>query len=294
MNNLALYHLASNFKLLKLKVFIQLEQDTVFPAFKGSMLHGWFGHALKQADEQAFFICYGEHSAQQPKPYLICPSDDHKTHWHQGELFSFEISLFGDATKLIDPIVIALKLGEKMGLGSMRTPFKVISISTITANGLKTGAHVLTLEHYLVNKLDEMPELNRIELALAISTPMRLKYNGQVVKKQAPPLEFWINAILRRLTQLSRFWVTDNQDLLNDLYAQRPRISHCETTSHCYFEDWQRFSKKEQSNLPFGGLKGQVSYYGEISQALPLLILGEQLHLGGKTTFGLGKYQLIH
>jgi len=106
-------------------------------------------------------------------------------------------------------------------------------------------------------------------------------------------LELLINAILRRLTQLSRFWVTDNEDLINDLYAQRPQFIQCETTSHCYFEDWQRFSKKEQTHLPFGGLKGQMSYFGEISQTLPLLIIGEQLHVGAKTTFGLGKYQLI-
>jgi hypothetical protein len=58
-------------------------------------------------------------------------------------------------------------------------------------------------------------------------------------------------------------------------------------SAHAYFEDWQRYSKKEQVNLPFGGLKGQVSYCGDIAQALPLLTIGQHLHIGGKTTFGL-------
>jgi hypothetical protein len=63
--------------------------------------------------------------------------------------------------------------------------------------------------------------------------------------------------------------------------------------AHVYFEDWQGYSKKEQVNLPFGGLKGQVSYCGDIAQALPLLTISQHLHIGGKTTFGLGAYQLI-
>jgi len=184
MNHSALQALASNFKLLKLKIFIQLEQDAVFPAFKGSMLHGWFGHALKQADEKAFFICYGEHSGQQPKPYIICPSDDHKTHWQKGEVLSFDISLFGDATKLIDFVFSALKMGEKIGLGAKRIPFNVISMSTITANGLKTGVHTKTLEYYLNNKLDTPPAIAETEIAIAINTPMRLKYHKQIIKNK--------------------------------------------------------------------------------------------------------------
>ena len=43
----------------------------------------------------------------------------------------------------------------------------------------------------------------------------------------------------------------------------------------------------------FDGLKRQVSYFGEIAPALPWLQIGEKLNVGGKTTFGLGKYQLI-
>lgn len=38
---------------------------------------------------------------------------------------------------------------------------------------------------------------------------------------------------------------------------------------------------------------GQVSYLGEIANARPWLQLGEQLHIGGKTTFGLGHYTVI-
>ncbi|PID41618.1 MAG: hypothetical protein CSB48_13870 [Proteobacteria bacterium] len=288
----ALHHLASRFPLLKLRVTLAFQHDTVLPAFKGSMLHGWFGHALKRSDEQAFHICYGEHDQQQPKPYIICPNNDHKTHWHKGELYDFDLTLFGSAIRLQDAIVTALTLGEKMGLGDQRTPFEIISIASCTAAGLKPGLIPSTLSDYMAQSdFDPFFEGN-MELAIQMITPVRLKYRGEIVKRHAPGLGAWCNHILRRLSQLSRFWVIDDDELLDAIFNERPPLREQEMTSHCYYEDWQRFSLKQKAQLPFGGLKGQVSFYGEINHAIPLLKIGEQLHLGGKTTFGLGKYQL--
>lgn len=290
----ALQTLTRQFPLLKLRVYIQFKQDTVLPAFKGSMLHGWFGHALKQADEHAYFICYGEHDNQQPKPYMITPNGDHKTQWHKNEIYDFEITLFGDATKLTDQLFLALKLGEKMGLGQKRTPFDVISICSVLPDRTQSGVQTFTLFDAIAAKIPSKItlDLNR-EMALQFITPLRIKHNGKIVKHNAPPLDFWLKQIQRRLIQLSRFWVLDEEELFKAITQQPPQLGAFTTTSHCYFEDWQRYSFKAQQSLPFGGLKGQVSFCGENSEALPLLIIGEQLHIGGKTTFGLGKYQLI-
>jgi hypothetical protein len=85
----------------------------------------------------------------------------------------------------------------------------------------------------------------------------------------------------------------EDRNLFDVITQQSPLLGAFETTNHYCFEDWQRDSFKEQKNLPFGGLKGQISFCAEISKTLPLLIIGEQLHIAGKTTFGLGKYQLI-
>ncbi len=290
----ALQHLIQQFNLLKLRVYIQFKQDTVLPAFKGSMLHGWLGHALKKADEHAFFVCYGEHDNQQPKPYIITPNSDHKTEWHQNEIFDFEITLFGSAIDLVDHIFVALKLGESMGFGKNRTPFSVLSISSVLPTHQQTGVHSFTLHDAISAQLDTQRAftLNH-EIALQLITPLRMKHQGKIVQQTAPPLEFFLGQIQRRLILLSKFWVMDEPLLFNEIKQQVPLLGAFKSTAHCYFEDWKRYSLKEQKSLPFGGLKGQFSFCGEVIEALPLLIIGEQLHIGGKTTFGLGKYQLI-
>ncbi|MGH8590087.1 MAG: CRISPR system precrRNA processing endoribonuclease RAMP protein Cas6, partial [Gammaproteobacteria bacterium] len=41
-----------------------------------------------------------------------------------------------------------------------------------------------------------------------------------------------------------------------------------------------------------GGLLGQITYRGDLSPFLPWLALGEWMHIGGKTSFGLGRYTI--
>jgi CRISPR/Cas system endoribonuclease Cas6 (RAMP superfamily) len=42
--------------------------------------------------------------------------------------------------------------------------------------------------------------------------------------------------------------------------------------------------------MKMGGFVGGVEYSGEVSDFLPLLKVGEKVHVGKATGFGLGKY----
>jgi hypothetical protein len=254
------------------------------------MLHGWFGHALKAVDERAFFALYGEHGQQQPKPYIICPNEDNKRHWQQNEIYHFDLTLFGDAAHLGPIILKAFEKGQRLGFGKEKTPFNLISVVSILPNKIVPGLVPTRLIDWLT--FDAGMNINT-EVALHFTTPVRIKVNDNILKHKAPDLPLLIKQIARRYSQLTRYWVCDEQKLLDQLYNELPHLGDYQQTDHCYFENWKRYSFKQQGQLPFGGLKGQVSYFGEIANALPWLKLGEQLHIGGKTTFGLGKYQLI-
>lgn len=287
----ALYTLAQEFTLLKLRVYVQFKQNCELPEFKGSMLHGWFGHALKAVDERAFFALYGEHGQQQPKPYIICPSNDAKSRWQQNEIYHFDISLFGQAAQLGPVILQVLQHGQALGFGKENTPFNLISVSSLLPHKATPGIMPTRLIDWLSI---ENNELIQQEIALNFTTPVRIKTADNILKHKGPDLPLLIKQIARRFSQLTRFWVCDEQQLIDNLYSELPALGDYQQTDHCYYENWQRYSYKQQKQLPFGGLKGQISYFGEISNALPWLQIGEQLHIGGKTTFGLGKYQLIY
>ena len=45
--------------------------------------------------------------------------------------------------------------------------------------------------------------------------------------------------------------------------------------------------------MSLGGVTGTVSYEGDISDFMLLLRLGEYVHVGKGTSFGLGKYEIL-
>ncbi len=311
--NKALQQLTTNFTLLKLHIAVQLKQPATLPAFKGSMWHGLLGRALKNHDENLYHIFYGEHQGQQPKPYALCPSADHKTEWQKGELISFELTLFGEACVMATQIIEALTQGEKnktIGIGEQKIPFRVVSISSVTPEGLQAGIHPRSLSAWL-SSLPTSASHNALhpqigdgsaphsEIALNFQTPVMFKQQSKALKSlDKMGLEFYIKQILRRLTQLSQFWVMDEPALFDEIHQhslnqQAMQRNQCEVTTHCYFEDSVRYSAIHQKEIPISGVKGQVSFYGNLTPLVPIFKIGELLQVGGKSTFGLGKYQLI-
>jgi len=44
--------------------------------------------------------------------------------------------------------------------------------------------------------------------------------------------------------------------------------------------------------MKLGGVIGRIAFKGEIGEFMPFIKLGEFLHVGKGTTFGLGKYEI--
>jgi hypothetical protein len=297
--SLAFETLTHNFNVLKLQISVQFKHNVRLPEYKGSMLHGWFGQALKSHNSTAYQVLFAINDSQShPKPYLICPNEDHKQDLKKGEILSFELSLLGDAVALADDVIDALRYCKRYGFGEDRHDMEITSIASVTPFGLRAGIHIYSLNDWIVHSGFDARNDDNKEIALHFLTPTLLKKRSEnnralSIKEDELSLFDISNAVLRRLTQLSSFWLVDDQQLISAVYDQRPTVFDCETDRHLHFEDWQRHSIKHNKKLPFGGLKGQISFYGKVNHLIPLLKVGEILHIGSKTTFGLGKYQLI-
>lgn len=290
-NQVSMYypvHVLEHFKLVNLHITLQLQGDCSLPAYKGSMWHGWLGHAIRQTSESAFFTLYQQHDHEQPKPYAIEPGADHKTEWRQGELIQFDLKLFGAACALMPVIKSALRNGEDLGLGEARTKIRIVAISAVGPFGSVLENQSFTLADYW--QAATKPET---QLTLVLNTPLRIKHQGKILHNP-PQLTATVLAAQarRRLMQLTKYWVTDDQEILAALSQHDLGDKCCSVEPRLYFEDWQRFSLKQQAFIPFGGFKGYLCVKGKLSQLYFWLFLGELLQLGGKTTFGLGCYKL--
>ncbi|HIC93763.1 MAG TPA: CRISPR system precrRNA processing endoribonuclease RAMP protein Cas6, partial [Anaerolineae bacterium] len=121
-------------------------------------------------------------------------------------------------------------------------------------------------------------------------TPTRLKYNGRFLE-DAPPFHVVVRTLLRRISSLSYFhcgrrWETDYRGWIE-------RAQEVETeTAEVRWVDWERYSTRQRQRMNLGGIRGRVTYAGELPPFLPLLRLGELIHVGKGATFGNGQYRM--
>lgn len=288
--------LLEQFRYCRLTVTLQLQASGKLPAYKGSMLHGWFGQALRRYDEEAYKILFGIYHNQQPKPYVVVTPPDYRTQYAASEIFNFSFVVLGQACKLLPRIVAALEQGSNLGFGPNRITAKVLSVSSELPGGSVLGISEATLSDYVGQRLASVAQatlnVDEQQLAIQLITPMRIKHKNQQLNDSLRSVGFIGIQVARRLTQLARFWVNDNEELLTAIMANQPYYKELEFIEHLYVEKWDRFSLKQQQAIPFSGLKGQVSAFGNLTALLPLLYVGECIHVGGKTTFGMGEIKI--
>jgi hypothetical protein len=114
---------------------------------------------------------------------------------------------------------------------------------------------------------------------------------GEALTPQ-PEFHILIRTLLRRLSNLAYFHCGTELDLnFRGLITAAEQIETVHSDLRWY--DWERYSARQDTRMKLGGFVGKVTYRGDLQPFLPLLRLGEFVHIGKGTSFGLGKY-MIH
>ena len=130
---------------------------------------------------------------------------------------------------------------------------------------------------------------NDTMLQIRFLSPFRYKQDN----KLGVPLDFkiFMARILDRIEQLSvHSPLTEpiNKHAILDAAAQVKTEK-----SSLQWHDWERYSSRQNSRMKFGGYLGDIAFSGNLIPFLPYIKMGEFLHVGKQTTFGLGKYSVM-
>ena len=265
----------NSLKLSKYCFTLEAIDHISLPAYKGSTFHGGFGHALMKISPtwyRYFFEPDANAQSDWPKPFVLLPPLDEREHYPKGHQFYLELTLIGEATQHYAIAQAAIEyLGMQMGLGYEQGKYKIIDI---------------------IHSQPQLQSPDEIQqLTLHLPTRLRLKMNNQL-QRQAPDFQLLITRLLGRVKTLEKSYM--NKEIDNDKYrelmtqAKEIRIQN----SQIKWDDWDRFSGSQRKWMKFGGLMGNVSYKGDLQPFMEMLKLGEWLHIGNKTSFGLGKYEM--
>ncbi len=312
------------------------------PEYKGSTFRGVFGHALRSVvcalkrrtcDDcllssrclypfifETLSVSGGNDDtgdngisrrriSSRPHPYVIEPLAGEQTRYRTGEIFSFNLLLFGRANDSLPYFIYAFNEVGRSGIGSKTkgqgARFSLVSVSSkdqILYNGAENRMypHEVTedlgmLLHPLTGETDlAVPAGGGIStgsrITLELLTPLRLKY-GNHFHGASLPFHVLVRAALRRVSSLCIYHGSGEPPLdYRGLAARAQAVQADEENLHWF--DWERYSSRQDQKMLMGGLVGRVSYMGDLEEFLPLLRFCEKVHLGKQTTFGLGHIRL--
>ena len=288
------------------------------PAYAGSAWRGLFGHALKQTvcvtrePDCTKCLLYRNCSyayifetpppvdtdrmkryTAAPHPFVIYPLPLPNRDLSAGAELGIEFTVFGLANAQLPYMVYAFQTAGRRGIGKHQGQFELARIEqncSSTEEWLPiwdTGG-ILEQRPAFIPELPECPATIAIEL----QTPMRIKREADLVGPQEFAFHDLFRSLLRRISNLTYFH--GKQEFTADFAGLTEESRNVNLIGRdLRWQDWSRYSSRQQSTMQMGGLIGTMELHGtDIRPFWPLLWLGQWTHAGKGASMGLGRYRI--
>ena len=127
------------------------------------------------------------------------------------------------------------------------------------------------------------------KIKLNLITPLHLQKYGKVLADDMTAKDL-LMALTRRYYLLQEFHGQNYQAPDFSELAEHALTVSCEKKlTWCHL---QRYSTRQQQKMRFDGVLGSISLTGELQPFLSMLQAGQWLHIGNKTSFGMGHYTI--
>ena len=220
---------------LRLRVVLRACTEVTLPPYKGSMLRGALGHALRRAVcsmgrgsvcqscplglacvYTSLFETFIDGGPQafvaglpaSPHPYVIEPGDSTRE-YGAGDPLQFDLLLFGQAASLQPFVIMALDRMAKNGLGSRRDPFRLEEVRFQDQHGIFQPGYRRGQRRWPGQVKSVLPALNGLDarkIKLRFFTPTRIKIKRRLI--QDFDFKTLVFKMLRRTLEIAHFHVS--------------------------------------------------------------------------------------
>jgi hypothetical protein len=202
--------------------------------------------------------------------------------------------LVGKAIQLLPQVMIAVERMAHRGLGRDRIPFQLRGVEQILKGDPAPRRLLFEGHHFMAEALPQSIDIDALPqksstLTLKLLSPTKLISHG--LTQQHLEFQPLVRALLRRLSSLCFFHCQAPLEVdYRALVEQAKSVSTLH--SDLRFLTFSRYSSRQNRQLPQCGLLGEVTFSGPTLQPfMPLIALGEVLHVGKGTAFGMGHYR---
>lgn len=237
-----------------------------------------------------------------PRPYVINPPSDSRQAFHPGEPLSFDLVLLGYAIDALPYFVYSVIEMGRRGIGResgrQRKSWGRFQLSRV--DRLQGGEACTVYDSYSQSLKSVPADVPRTsdnsypaanQITLNLLTPLRLKVKNKLATSLTFPVFF--KHLHERILLLAQLY--GDPDQLPHLPTLETIAQEVETTSEdLFWYEWERYSTRQKEHHKFGGLKGNISFSGNLTPFMPYLKMGELVNVGSNATFGQGRYEVQH
>jgi len=310
-----------NLSFAKFRFTLEALETLFLPEYKGSTLRGGFGHAFRKlvctmgpipchtcllqlkCPYPQFFETpivgdtppFMRGVKTGPQPFVLEPPLETKRVYQKGELLEFGLLLMGRAIEFLPYFIFTFAQLGYRGIGRGQKKFHLKEVAGLNLEEwqpiYRGDTKTLTADYQTLSTPSFAAPADGIErLTLRFLTPTRIKIQGHLSTAiNFRELVLWL---LRRICTLAYFHMPGSTVEWNWRTALNAAKEVVVESKELRWVDWERYSNRQESRMKLGGFVGEITVCGEMEQWLPLLKLGEAVHVGKGATFGLGKYEI--
>jgi len=246
-----------------------------------------------------------------PRGFIVKPPLNNETEYTIERPFVFDMVLIGRIMEYIPWIVVPLNELGRLGIGKERGRFTLKEILKIGAEGettkvydSKTGTFSDSNEPITGRQiLKKADEIKTREITIEFLTPTRIRFNpegkkGESVIIKKPQFHHILRRLRDRISTLCLAYLGAPMDMDFRGIVERAKDVRV-LDMDIRWVDAKRISRT-QFNHSGGhaihdksGFVGKITFEGDLKEFLPLLVLGEYIHVGEDAVFGSGWFRII-
>lgn len=312
----------NSIQLARYRLHLRSKTCVRLPPYAGSTLRGAFGHALRKLScitgAQQCSGCGVINSCPYPRifepqkvphretglaaqakmlsPYVIETEFDSARDHQLGAHLSFDMVLVGDSIVQLPLIIAAWRLAFSSGVGNSNGTAELIAVEHAPTEQEPTTIYSEsspTLQRH--DSHIAIPTFKTAEnVHLSIDTPLRIEHRGALVGTRDISPGIFFRHLIRRVTLQVNAQNNETYSLerIRELNALADQIQ--DTTRQLNWRDWKRYSSRQKQEMTLGGLMGDWQLDQVPAELLPIIYLGQWLHVGKEISFGLGKYRWLN
>lgn len=298
-------------------------EPLILPSYKGSTFRGAFGHVFRRVvcatrkaecsecllKEKCIYSYVFETPPPPdtrimrkykaaPHPFVIEPPLEKKSGYTPEHEIKFNLVLIGRALEYLPYFIYTFEEIGEIGVGKGRGKYSLKTVKASIDDKLPHSV-IYDSNSKTVKSFDWRPKMisfpdsqasDNKHLNLRFLTPARISYNNTLTAN--PEFHIIIRNLLRRLSLISYFHCSGDMtdwdfkgiiDMAEDVKVGQNNLK---------WYDWERYSARQDTRMKLGGFIGDITFEGNINPFMSLIGIGELIHVGKGTTFGLGKYEV--